>query len=33
MSGITLWNPDKELDKAGWDLAIEDLRLGRTCPV
>jgi hypothetical protein len=31
MSGITLWNPDKETDKAGWDLAVEELRLGRTC--
>jgi hypothetical protein len=29
MSGITLWNPDK----AGWDLAVEELGLGRTYPV
>jgi hypothetical protein len=29
MSGIILWNPDK----AGWDIAAEELRLGRTCPV
>jgi hypothetical protein len=33
MSGITLWNMDKEPDKAGWDLAAEELRLGWTCPV
>jgi hypothetical protein len=30
MSGLTLWNPDKEPDKAGWDLAVEELGLGRT---
>jgi hypothetical protein len=29
MSGITLWNPDK----VDWDLAAEELELGRTCPV
>jgi hypothetical protein len=28
MSRITLWNPDKELNKAGWDLAAEVLGLG-----
>jgi hypothetical protein len=33
MSELTLWNPDKESDKAGWDLAAEKLGLGRTCPV
>jgi hypothetical protein len=33
MSGKTLWNPDKEPDKADWDLAAEELGLGRTCPV
>jgi hypothetical protein len=33
MSRITLWNSDNELDKAGWDLAAEELRLGWTCPV
>jgi hypothetical protein len=27
-SGITLWNPDKESDKAGKDLAAEEVRLG-----
>jgi hypothetical protein len=32
MSGKPLWNPDKVLDKAVWDLAIEELGLGRTCP-
>jgi hypothetical protein len=31
MSGITLWNPDKEPDKVGWDLATEELGLCRTC--
>jgi hypothetical protein len=25
MFRITLWNPDKELDKAGWNLAAEEL--------
>jgi hypothetical protein len=25
--GITLWNQDKEPDKANWDLATEELRL------
>jgi hypothetical protein len=29
MSRITLWNPNK----VDWDLATEELRLGRTCPV
>jgi hypothetical protein len=29
MSRKTLWNPDK----VGWDLTVEELRLGRTCPV
>jgi hypothetical protein len=29
MFGLTLWNPDM----AGWDLATEELELGRTCPV
>jgi hypothetical protein len=24
MSDKTLWNPDKESDKVGWDLAAED---------
>jgi hypothetical protein len=33
MSGKTLLNPDVGLDKVGWDLATEDLRIGRTCPV
>jgi hypothetical protein len=33
ISETTLWNPDKELDKVGWDLAIEELWLGRTCLV
>jgi hypothetical protein len=33
MSGITFWNLDKDLDKAGQDLATEELRLGWTCPV
>jgi hypothetical protein len=33
MSGKTLWNLDKEPDKVNWDLAAEDLRLGRTCLV
>jgi hypothetical protein len=33
MSAITLWNLDKEPNKAGWDLAAEDQRLGRTCPI
>jgi hypothetical protein len=33
MSGITLWNPDKEPDKADSDLAIEELRLGQIYPV
>jgi hypothetical protein len=33
MSELTLWNPDKESDKAGWDFAAEKLGLGRTCPV
>jgi hypothetical protein len=28
----TLWNPNNEPDKAGWDLDAEELRLGRTCP-
>jgi hypothetical protein len=25
-----LWNLDKESDKAGWDVAAEELGLGRT---
>jgi hypothetical protein len=29
MSEKTLWNPDK----VNWDLATEDLGLGRICPV
>jgi hypothetical protein len=29
MSGKPLWNPDK----TGWDLATEELGLGRICPV
>jgi hypothetical protein len=29
MFGITFWNPDK----AGWDLAAEELGFGRSCPV
>jgi hypothetical protein len=33
MFGISLWNPDKEPDKAGCDLATEELGLGQTCPV
>jgi hypothetical protein len=33
MSGIRLWNLDKEPDKAGWDSAAKALGLGRTCPV
>jgi hypothetical protein len=33
MSGKTLWNPDKEPDKVGWDLATEELVLGQTCLV
>jgi hypothetical protein len=32
MSEMTLWNPDKEADKVGWDLATEELGLDRTCP-
>jgi hypothetical protein len=32
MSGKTLWNPEKEPHKASWDLAAEELGLGRTCP-
>jgi hypothetical protein len=32
MSRITLWNLDKEPDTNGWDLASEELGLGRTCP-
>jgi hypothetical protein len=33
MSGITLWNPNKEPDKAGWDLAgvTWDKEEARTC--
>jgi hypothetical protein len=31
MSGVTLWNLNMKLYKVGWDLAIEDLGLGRTC--
>jgi hypothetical protein len=27
----TLWNLDKEPDKVDWDLATEELGLGRTC--
>jgi hypothetical protein len=27
-----LWNPNKVLDKTVWDLAIEELGLGQTCP-
>jgi hypothetical protein len=33
MSGKPLWNPDKVLDKADWDLAAEELGLGQTCPI
>jgi hypothetical protein len=33
MSEITLWNPNKELDQAGRDLATEELRLRRICLV
>jgi hypothetical protein len=32
MTEKTLWNSSKELDKANWDLAAEELGLGRTCP-
>jgi hypothetical protein len=32
-SRITLWNLDKEPDKAGWYLAAEELGLGQTCSV
>jgi hypothetical protein len=32
MSEMTLWNPDKEKDKVGWDLATEELGLDQTCP-
>jgi hypothetical protein len=28
----TLSNPDKEPYKVSWDLAAEELGLGRTCP-
>jgi hypothetical protein len=33
MFRITLWNPNKEPNNVGWDLAAEELGLGRTCPV
>jgi hypothetical protein len=33
MFEITLWNPDKKPDKAGWDLATKELRLGWICPI
>jgi hypothetical protein len=33
MFGITLWNPDKKMDKVAWDLATEELGLGWTCPI
>jgi hypothetical protein len=32
MPGKTLWNLDKEPEKVSWDLATEELKLGRTCP-
>jgi hypothetical protein len=33
MSGKTPWNPYKELHQVGWNLATNDLGLGRTCLV
>jgi hypothetical protein len=33
MSEKTLFNSDKKPDKVGWDLAIEELGLGRICPI
>jgi hypothetical protein len=33
MSGLSLCNLDKEPDKVDWDLAADELELGRTSPV
>jgi hypothetical protein len=33
ISEKTLWCPDKELEKVGWDLAAKELGLGRICLV
>jgi hypothetical protein len=33
MCGKLLWNPISKSDKSDWDLAAEELGLGRTCPV
>jgi hypothetical protein len=33
MSDFAFWNLEQEPDRFGYDLAIEELRLGWTCPV